>query len=144
MLAGRDTDMLVNFTIDGKLPFEDASNMALKRMYGFYDYDKAVRKFGSKLPTRQQLEELQNKCTWTWTGFGHKVTGPNGNSIFLPAAGYRYCDGDVSDVGTYGFCWSSTPSDSDSGAWSLGFGSSGVCMYNGYARCGGLSVRLVK
>ena len=50
-----------------------------------YNYDEAVRKFGNKLPTKQQLEELKNKCTWTWTGNGCRVTGPNGNSIFLPA-----------------------------------------------------------
>ena len=39
MLDGRDSDMLINFTIDGKLPFLEASNMSLKRMYGFYDYE---------------------------------------------------------------------------------------------------------
>lgn len=39
MLDGRDADMLVNFTIDGKRPFLEASNMALKRMYGFYAYE---------------------------------------------------------------------------------------------------------
>jgi hypothetical protein len=108
---------------------------------GFYDYDKAVSKFGSKLPTRQQLQELKNKCTWTWTGDGYKVIGPNGNSIFLPLTGIRYCDGDVKFVGT-GYCWSSTPNDSDD-AWYLYFYSRGVYM-NYYRRCCGLSVRLVK
>lgn len=39
MVEGRTSDMLVNFTIDGKLPFLEASNMSLKRMYNFYDYD---------------------------------------------------------------------------------------------------------
>lgn len=39
MLDGRDSNMLVNFSIDGKHPFLEASNMALKRMFGFYDYE---------------------------------------------------------------------------------------------------------
>ena len=107
-----------------------------------YTYDEAVSRFGNKLPTKQQLEELKNKCTWTWTGSGYKVIGPNGNSIYLPAAGYRICNGDVSSVGRFGNYWSSTPGDSD-GAWSLFFFSSGVQKGN-YYRCSGHSVRLVK
>ena len=107
-----------------------------------YTFDEAVSRFGNKLPTKQQLEELKNKCTWTWTGSGYKVTGPNGNSIFLPAAGNRNCNGNVYLVGTYGGCWSSTPGDSDR-AWDLSFGSSGVRMSYG-DRCSGQSVRLVQ
>ena len=108
-----------------------------------YTYDEAVRKFGNKLPTKQQLEELKNKCTWTWTGSAYKVIGPNGNSIYLPAAGFRNCDGDVYIVGTKGYYWSSTPYDSDI-AWHLNFGSSGEVDLNGDDRCYGLSVRLVQ
>ena len=110
--------------------------------YARYTYNEAVSRFGNKLPTKQQLEELKNKCTWTWTGSGYKVIGPNGNSIYLPAAGYRICNGDVSSVGRFGNYWSSTPGDSD-GAWSLFFYSSGVQKGN-YYRCSGHSVRLVK
>ena len=110
--------------------------------YTRYTYDEAVRKFGNKLPTKQQLEELENKCTWTWIGSGYKVTGPNGESITLPAAGIRYCDGDVDNVGTRGHYWSFAPYDSD-GAWYLYFNSSGVYMY-GHYRCSRLSVRLVQ
>ena len=39
MLEGRDTDMLVDLSVDGKHPFLEASNMSLKRMYAFYDYE---------------------------------------------------------------------------------------------------------
>ena len=109
---------------------------------GFYDYDAAVRSFGSKLPTKEQLEELKNSCQWTWTGSGYKVTGPNGNFIVLPAAGYRYCDGSADFVGSLGCYWSSTPFDSDY-AWYLYFSSSEVYMAI-LNRCYGLSVRLVK
>lgn len=110
--------------------------------YARYTYDDAAKRFGNKLPTKQQLEELKNKCTWTWIGNGYKVIGPNGNSITLPAAGCRFCNGDVYFVGSYGNYWSSTPGDSDN-AWRLHFRSSGVTMYNEY-RCGGYSVRLVQ
>ena len=109
----------------------------------FCDYDDAVSMFGSKLPTKKQWEELKAFCEWTWTGNGYKVTGENGNSIVLPAAGDRDCNGYVSDdVGSWGFYWSSTHFGSDD-AWCLYFYSGGV--YVGYDfRCFGRSVRLVQ
>lgn len=107
-----------------------------------YTYDEAISRFGNKLPTKQQLEELKSKCTWTWTSKGYKVTGPNGYSITLPAAGYRLCNGGVPGVGTRGNYWSSTPDDSDF-AWYLYFSSSGVGV-SCSLRCEGQSVRLVQ
>lgn len=107
-----------------------------------YTYNEAVNRFGNKLPTNQQLEELINECEWTWTGSGYKVIGPNGNSIYLPAAGLRSCDGDVSYVGTDGRYWSSTPYGSDY-VRSLDFNSSVVRM-DYWGRCPGFSVRLVQ
>ena len=111
----------------------------------FYTYDEAVNKFGEQLPTIEQLEELENLCKWEWTTQnrvnGYKITGPNGNSIFLPAAGGRIY-GNMGGVGTHGCFWLSTPSDSED-AWYLGFASSGVgktYVYRSY----GLSVRLVR
>ncbi len=108
---------------------------------GFYTYDQAVAKFGNDLPTKEQLEELKTSCKWTWTGSGYKVEGPSGESITLPASGYRYCSGDVDGVGSYGIYWSSSPYDSE-GAWFLGFYSSEVYM-SSFSCCSGLSVRLV-
>lgn len=109
---------------------------------GFYSYDQAMAKFGSNLPTKEQLEELKNSCRWTWNGNGYKVEGPSGESIVLPAAGYRNCGGSVSDVGSYGGYWSSTPDGSED-AWRLSFNSGRVGMYYG-SRCGSPSVRLVR
>ena len=107
----------------------------------YYTYSEALAQFGDKLPTKEQLEELRNSCQWQWTGSGYKVTGPNGNSITLPAAGCRDCSGYTNYVGSYGYYWSSTPNGSD-GAWYLGFFSSSVGMGSSY-RCYGYSVRLV-
>ncbi|MEE1182883.1 MAG: hypothetical protein UHZ06_00160 [Paludibacteraceae bacterium] len=109
-----------------------------------YTYDEAINNFGSKLPTKEQLEELRDKCTWTWTwiGSGYKVVGPNGNSIYFPAAGVHYYLGTVEGVGSHGGYWSSTPNRSDS-AYLLGFNSDYVGMASNY-RCYGRSVRLVQ
>lgn len=107
-----------------------------------YTYNEAVSRFGNKLPTEEQLEELKNKCTWTWIGNGYKVTGLNGNSITLPAAGCRLCNGRVYRVGAHGYYWSSTPFDSDE-AWELYFALGGVFVVRG-DHCFGQSVRLVQ
>ena len=107
---------------------------------GFYSYDQAMAKFGSSLPTKEQLEELKNSCRWTWNGNGYKVEGPSGESIVLPAAGYRSCDGSVYYVGSDGGYWSSTPNGSED-AWYLFFNSGNVDMGYG-SRCYSQSVRL--
>ena len=108
---------------------------------GFYTYDQAMAKFGNDLPTKEQLEELKTSCRWTWTGCGYKVEGPSGESIFLPAAGYHSCDGELLLVGLGGYYWSSTPYGSEE-AWYLFSFSAGVYMYSNY-RCLGLSLRFV-
>ena len=108
----------------------------------YYTYDEAVSQFGDKLPTREQFAELQAFCTWTWNGKGYVVKGDNGNSIVLPAAGHRNCDGGVYNVGTDGYYWSSTPYVSGS-ARDLYFFSSGVGVSLSH-RCDGQSVRLVR
>lgn len=65
-----------------------------------------------RMPTLDEMKELVDNCTWEWTTMngvnGRKATGPNGNSIFLPAAGFRG-DGAIEKVGSYGCCWSATP-----------------------------------
>ena len=67
---------------------------------------------GWRMPTDEEWTELRTKCTWTWTSQngvdGYLVTGTNGNSIFLPAAG-QYLDGIYanSDPSLYGYYWSS-------------------------------------
>ena len=64
-----------------------------------------------RMPTLEEQEEFFNNCTWEWTTQngveGIKVISKiNGNSVFLPAAGY--CDGSLYDVGSYGGYWSSS------------------------------------
>ena len=60
-----------------------------------YEDDVARVKWGGswRMPTKRELDELRDNCTWEWETLygvkGYRVTGPNGNSIFLPAVGYR-------------------------------------------------------
>ena len=108
----------------------------------FHTYDGAMRKFGAQLPTKEQWEELQDKCLWTWTGNGYNVVGPNDNSIFLPAAGYRGFDRWVYEVGSDGDYWSSEPRNSLY-SYSCEFNRLEIGVYSNN-RCYGMSVRLVK
>lgn len=64
-------------------------------------------------PSHDQMKELLDHTTSVWTTQngvnGRKFTGPNGGTIFLPAAGFRTEDGEFSNVGTYGVYWPSLP-----------------------------------
>lgn len=59
------------------------------------EYDAAHVNLGGewRMPTEAEIQELINKCTWEWKQInginGYKVTGPSGNTIFLPAAGFK-------------------------------------------------------
>ena len=112
--------------------------------HGFYTYDDAKSKFGSRLPTKAQLEELVDRCTWTWSDSkkGYDVKVPNGNSIFLPAAGGCNCRGNVYGVGSRGRYWCS-PTGRSKIACSLSFNSGDYDVDNSI-RCVGQSVRLVQ
>ena len=110
--------------------------------YGFFTYNEAISQFGNRIPTKDQWDELNAECQWSWTGSGYNVTGPNGNSITLPAEGFRHFDdGGVYSVGEAGGYWSSTSKRED--AWAPSFGSDGMEVFlteGGY----GYSVRLVQ
>lgn len=69
----------------------DAQATALT-IVGNAKYDAATKNWGAAwaMPTTAQLQELIDQCDWKYEGNGYTVTGPNGKSIFLPAAGYRY------------------------------------------------------
>ena len=76
-------------------------------------FDAARAKWGStwRMPTYNECVELVEQCTWKWTEVdgvkGNAVTGPNGNSIFLPAAGFR--QGETLYMnGVYGYIWVGT------------------------------------
>ena len=104
-------------------------------------YDVARVKWGGawRIPTHEDFNQLNNStyCQWTWTS----VNGQNGylvkslstgNTIFLPAAGYR--EGvSRSYSGSYGFYYSSVPvGPTENRAYALGFRSNGRDVTAGY------------
>ena len=142
---GSDYDELTKYctdstygTVDNKTVLELADDAARANWGGAW-----------RMPTDGEWAELLDECTWEWknaykgTTAGYLVTSKiNGNSIFLPAAGYRLND-DLSYAGSDGGYWSSSlysgyPYD----AWDVCFGSDGVSR-GGYDRCYGQSVRPV-
>lgn len=116
---------------------------------GNLSYDAARANWGGswRMPTKAELEELKDRCTWTWITInghnGYWVEGPNGKSIFLPAAGGRNAN-----IGNHGYYWSSTPPAADAG---VGADDSAYFLYFGSVlrsvdwgnRYGGNSVRPV-
>ena len=113
--------------------------------------DVASMKWGSnwRIPTNDEMTELYEKCTWTWTtqnGInGYKVTSKsNGNSIFLPATGYYNSSSLLTNVGSSGYYWSNTRDASNSdNAYALRFHSAMVEIGGGWNRCAGLPIRPV-
>ena len=100
-----------------------------------------------RMPTSDQLVELMEKCTWEWTlsnGVnGQLITGPNGNSLFLPAAGLRSASS-LYEAGESGYYWSRTLDTTDpSGACILYFDSVFMDLGTG-SRGSGQCVRAVR
>ncbi len=88
-----------------------------------------------RVPSSAELRELHEKCDWTWTKVnginGYKVTSKvNGNSIFLPAAGYRYSNSLNKDGAKCLYCSSTPKEDHTSIACilSMGDGSEGIAF----------------
>ena len=125
-----------NFIGDGKTTLEAAD-------------DAATQKLGSpwRMPTDDEIKELLDNCTWTWTTRdgknGYEVKSKkNGNTIFLPAAGYRRSS-ELYVAGSWGVYWSSSlRAASSDDARGLRFGS-GVHDWNYLDRCYGFTVRPV-
>lgn len=110
--------------------------------------DAATQQLGSpwRMPTVDEINELLDKCTWTWTTQdgvnGHQVDGPNGNAIFLPATGY-ISDLFIINRGDLGYYWSSSLSPSSHDASLFYFDSVNHAWAYEHRRCG-LSVRPVR
>ena len=108
---------------------------------------------GCHLPTKEDFIELDENCAHKWT-INNGVPGMlftsihNGNSIFLPAAGYSWFDDDEYGTtllyrGSSGGYWSSSYYSATS-AYSLGFYSSEVNPQYYYCRRSGFTVRAVQ
>lgn len=94
--------------------------------YGKVDNYKTLRSYDDaawvnwgdswRMPIIDELSDLNSKCRWIWTTIknvnGYHVIASNGNTIFLPAAGYfGYF---TPETGNYGYYWSSSLHNDDS------------------------------
>ena len=111
-------------------------------------YDAAMAQWGNqwRMPTEEQVQELMDYCTFTWTTQngvnGALIEGKNGRSVFFPASGYRNNgSSQLHTGGTYGYCWSASAYSSGLGH-NLYFNSRGFYWDNSY-RAYGFPVRAV-
>ncbi len=112
--------------------------------YGSYlTFDEAQ---GYNPPSLDQIKELVNNTSYQWTTQngvnGGKFTGPNGGSVFLPAAGY-FDGSSVGYAGSLGNYWSSAPYY-EYGGYALRFLSGYAYWNSNDYREYGLSVRPVR
>lgn len=112
--------------------------------------DAATANWGSgwRTPTIDEWEELLDNTTRTWTTrngvYGLLLTASNGNSLFLPAAGYRSFS-ELYAAGEFGRYWSaSLITGSPYGARYFLFNSDDQLVNYIGSRLSGLSVRAVR
>lgn len=138
----------IDIYIDG---LGDIKSDTVRCQYRIIDnprFDAARKSWGEnwELPTAKDFAELNKECSWTLKSIdGHKgylITGPNGNSIFLPMAGLKE-NQYKSQVGTGGFYWTGDSWDARDRSTMVDFHKS---SHNGSIWCyryKGLSIRPV-
>ena len=119
----------------------------------YFSFDEAVENFNDNLPSKDDWKELIENCTYKWlpkskapgrTCAGYLLTGPNGNNVFLPAAGYRFGTS-VYYAGSYGYYWSSSPYTSNVlYAYGVSFSAGNLYPQDDNYRYYGRAVRLVR
>ncbi|MBR1933447.1 MAG: hypothetical protein IJ841_07155 [Prevotella sp.] len=88
-------------------------NLSYERLGDNLAYDAAYKKWGKgfRRPTYSEMKELVEKCRTAWITYegvyGLLFTGPNGNSIFIPAVGY-YVGSELKGYNQTGCYWTST------------------------------------
>lgn len=112
-------------------------------------FDAATANWGVpwRMPSLTQIQEMLDNTSSVWTTIngikGRKFTAPNGGSIFLPCAGYRW-DGAFYHMDS-GYFWSSSLYESEPYfAYCLDVGSDGTGWYYSSYRSLGRSVRPVR
>lgn len=96
-----------------------------RNISGNKSFDPAANNWGGqwRLPQASEIKELLWFCEWTWecrnNVYGYKVTGKNGNSIFLPVSG-RQIGSEQNDL-EYGYYWSGIGSTRSTDAKCLRF-----------------------
>lgn len=147
--AWGETEEKSDYDLDTYKYYQNRSIVNIGSNISGTQYDVAHVKWGGswRMPTLDEIRELVENCSWKWTTYngvkGQLVTGPNGNSIFLPAAGTRVGTS-VLGVGDNGYYWSARQDGSNSYlAYNLFFYSPGYDWYRSNHRRYGHTVRPV-
>ena len=144
--AWGETDVKSYYNNDNYQYFRNLKFVDIGSNISGTQYDVAFMKVGNAwcMPTRNQMQYLQNDCTRNWISLnginGMKFTSTNGSSIFLPAAGW-YIDTELDSQGYIGEYWTSNNvSNNVNDARSFSINDSGVYISTD-GRVQGLSVR---
>ncbi|MCF0190891.1 MAG: hypothetical protein HUJ96_06470, partial [Marinilabiliaceae bacterium] len=138
---------------EGTFGWYDTSYASLKEQEVIDDngnltanYDAATANWGEewRMPTFGEIQELLTLTSEPKeiNGVqGRLFHGKNGNTLFIPFAGFRY-DSELNLAGGGGLCWSGTAAEDDRSAYYLFVGSDEAGLYGSY-RSYGQSVRAV-
>lgn len=131
--------------LDNSIDFDMFDNIGQNISISKYDAAKINWESSWRLPTEKECEELVKRCQWIWTSLngkaGYKIIGPNGNSLFLPAGGWRISTLHR-DVGSYGEYWTSTQGNGTTYAYCIHF-KNGQYLVNLLNRHHGYNIRPV-
>lgn len=141
-----------------KVKFEEAIGedksilKGINNISGNPKYDACTALWGDpwRLPSKKECKELVEKCKWEWitqNGVpGAKVTGPNGQSIFLPAAGFLCSTYYNPQFNKEGYYSTSTYNTNNVSLLNFGLNVNGGLYQdcsNGYRKTGANSIRPV-
>ena len=145
--AWGETETKSEYTIDNSI----THGVPMSDISGNPQYDVARAKWNGtwRMPTRIELQELEDNCTKKYVTInginGFKLIGPNGNSIFLPAAGFR--ENTYSYYGNNkGYYWGGTPYNGNGGSkydYSCSLIFENYISIPDFSRCCGCSIRPV-
>ncbi len=145
--AWGETEVKEEYTEDNSITYK----IEMSEISGNPEYDAARSKWGGtwRMPAHDETLELLEECTWEWVEEqgvpGYKVTGLNGNTIFLPAGGYYdgFDSSEPYNFGTRGYYWSSTPDESSFETAYNFFFTKSVCGWRADFRFTGQNIRPV-
>lgn len=102
-----------SYTVDNCLTY----NKLMEDISGSEQYDASTANWGTpwRMPTKDEFQELLDECEIEYGRYDgvacYKFTGPNGNEIYLPCAGYYKNSEYLNHNDCYAMIWTSTPSE---------------------------------
>ena len=147
LYSNGDYDKLTKYCSNAYYGYEGYTD-TLTTLAACDDVAAAIWGDGARIPTKEEWQELLDYCSARWTHLhgeiGWLFYGSNGNTIFLPAVGFRFDDWDGNN-GANGFYWSSSLNKQlPSSAYYYTFGCHGGSVETGRGRIEGYAIRPVR